>query len=120
MATEKFHVLDNTGVFAFALEVFRLIEDTYVRRTTYESALSTLNERITVLEIFDTYTCEIDPNGNLVFRIPEEDDLDLSIDANGDLILNSYDTTADKALEHYSFNIEENGALYLTIDVSHS
>ena len=121
MAIEKFHVLDSSGLYTAALEIFQLVEDTYVRRTTYESDLSSLNERLILLEMFDTYTCEIDPvTGNLVFIVPDDASPTMSIDSNGDLILTSYDSTVDKALECYSFNIDANGVLRLTIDTSQS
>lgn len=120
MAVEQFHVLDNVGLYSFAAEVFRLVEDTYVRRTTYNAAVGALSERVTILELLDTYECEIDSNGNLVFHIPQEDTVDMEINSSGYLILNSSDTTADRALEHYSFNIGSDGNLYLTVDVSQS
>lgn len=50
MATEKFHVLDDTGLYAFALEIFRLVEDTYVHKTTYDATVTILNERIASLD----------------------------------------------------------------------
>jgi len=117
MATfEKFHVLDSTGLGTFASALFAIIEATYVRRTTYESDISTLTGRIDELDAFNTYNCEVDPDtGNLIFTIPDGENVSLTIDNSGDLILNSNDSTIDKALQHYSFSINSNGVLYLTI-----
>lgn len=118
---DKFHALDTTGVFNAAAEIFQLVENTYVRRTTYETDLSSLNERIKLLEVFDIYSCMIDPEtGNLVFTIPDEDTVELAINSSGDLILTSYGTVIDNALECYSFEIRSDGMLYLEIDISQS
>jgi len=113
---EKMYVLDEAGLDVLLQAVFQIVEDNYVRRTTYESDMRTLNAKINALDVTVNYAFDIDTSsGYLVINVPDEAEVDLSINEDGYLILNSNETTDDNAVARYSFNIDENGYLIATV-----
>ena len=110
------YVLDEAGLDVLLQAVFQIVEDNYVRRTTYESDMRTLNAKINALDVTVNYAFDIDTSsGYLVINVPDEAEVDLSINEDGYLILNSNETTDDNAVARYSFNIDENGYLIATV-----
>lgn len=113
---EKYKVLDDSGLDVLLQALFNVIENNYVLRSTYESEIAALTDRVEVLEVVRTYGLSMDgASGNLTIEVPDDADVSLSIDANGDLILTSDDTEADLAISRYRFSINDDGELIATI-----
>lgn len=118
MAVTPMNVLDDTGFSAAFAEAFQLIENNYIRRTTYETDIADLVSRIDALNIYDQYPCDIS-TGDLIFTMPDDANVNLAVNASGELELTTASdtlTTAEKALSKYNFDINENGYLVLTIE----
>lgn len=135
---EKYKVLDDHGLQTMLTKIFRIVEDNYIRRTEIAEALAQLNARVTALEqggggyvipVADSISFLIpEDSTNLIFQVTN-DALDVSfvslyINEDGDAIL-EYDDTQPlttqqqrivDAISAYSFNINEDGELIVTID----
>ena len=117
MATfEKYAVLDREGMNRLLADIFRTVEATYVRRSVYEADMYALSERIGALAISDTYNFSVHhTSGDLIFRCPDSTEVDLAINSEGYLIMNSNDTNTDKVISQYHFEVDEDGYLIATI-----
>ena len=112
----RYSVFGDQALDSMLSAIFRIVEDNYIRRTTYESDISTLSNRISMLEALNAISFSIDEStGNLMLSVPDNgDEVNISIDSSGNLILVSNDTETDDILERYSFNINSNGYLILS------
>ena len=107
---------DNTDadVTEFGNKIFEFIDRDSMRKDLIDVWLTISDEE----DLYNTYRCKMDKwNHELSFTIPTNQDVILRIDNNGELILLSNDSLADKALECYQFKVEDD-TLYCTIDMN--
>ena len=96
-------------------EIFKIVDQNYVRRTEYDAKINELSRRISILELGEeiVFTCNMD-TGNLQLEVPNDCD-DIILEIVGDqLVLTSNDTPADIVLEKYRFDINDAGYLVAT------
>ena len=118
MPVTPISTLDSHGVDTMLEELFQTVEDNYIRRTSVDAIIAQLNERIAALEMFETVRFEIVEDTLYVTFSDPEDETNLSIDSStGNLVMVTSDpeTSTEKDLEGYSFAIESDGNLVLTI-----
>lgn len=117
MAATPISLLDGNGLDKTLEEIFAIVEQTYIRRSTYETAIEELSGRIDALNIYDQYPCDIS-TGDLIFTMPDDASVTMAINSSGELELTVGDTLteAEEALSRYNFDINSNGYLILTIE----
>ena len=115
MSVERYTVFGNQALDAMLSEIFSIVEENYIRRTTYESDMSNLSRRISALEAMSFVSFSIDEvTGNLILSVPDNGDVvNISI-VNDNLVLVSNETDTDKVLERYTFDISDTGYLMMT------
>ena len=65
---QRFAVLDYEGVLQMASTIFAYVENTYVRRSVYESDIATLTSRVDAVDAVNRYEFDLDPQtGQLTF-----------------------------------------------------
>ena len=114
MATKE-SIINGPGFDTAWRAIFRIVEDNYVRRTTYEADIATLVAKIDALEAFQSYDLKIDDRGYLTINLQTgETAPTTSIDSNGHLQLDSNDTAVDKFLKQFTFDVNSDGDLIAT------
>ena len=120
---QRFAVLDYEGVLQMASTIFAYVENTYVRRSVYESDIATLTSRVDAVDAVNRYEFDLDPQtGQLTFTLPDDETCDLSVDENGYLVLTECKKKSKRdfivilVLSHYTFTQDNDGILYLTVN----
>jgi hypothetical protein len=108
-------ILNEAGLAVMLEDIFRIVEDNYIRRTTYEADMSALSERVLMLESITNYKLSVNDEGYLTINLQSgETAPTVSIDSNGNLILDDNDTSVDKFLKQFTFNVNSDGELIAT------
>lgn len=115
MAVQKTYVIEEINVQDLAEAVFRIVEDNYIRRTTYEEEVQELQDRIAALEAVNLYQFEVDDSGDLTMVIPETEDPSVNLEVVGNNLILSMDDGVTSTLETYSFAPNSDGDLILTV-----
>jgi len=114
MATKE-SIINGPGFDTAWRAIFRIVEDNYVRRTTYETDIAALVAKIDALEAFNMYDLKLDERGYLTLNLQTgETAPTTSIDSSGHLQLDSNDTAVDKFLKQFAFDVNANGELIAT------
>lgn len=116
---EQFELLDGKGMDTLLTAIFQQIDEHYVRKSVYQTDIATLVARINVLNpdaVYARYNLSVDSDsGDLIFMIPDDEDITLYINDNGDLILVSNGTAGDITLASTRFYVNDVGDLIMTI-----
>lgn len=108
-------ILNEAGLAVMLEDIFRIVEDNYIRRTTYEADMSALSERVLMLESITNYKLSVNDEGYLTINLQSgETAPTVSIDSNGNLILDDNNTSVDKFLKQFTFNVNSDGELIAT------
>jgi len=108
-------ILNEAGLAVMLEDIFRIVEDNYIRRTTYEADMSALSERVLMLESITNYKLSVNDEGYLTINLQSGETAPIvSIDSNGNLILDDNDTSVDKFLKQFTFNVNSDGELIAT------
>lgn len=108
-------ILNEAGLAVMLEDIFRIVEDNYIRRATYEADMSALSERVLMLESITNYKLSVNDEGYLTINLQSgETAPTVSIDSNGNLILDDNNTSVDKFLKQFTFNVNSDGELIAT------
>lgn len=108
-------ILNEAELAVMLKDIFRIVEDNYIRRTTYEADMSALSERVLMLESITNYKLSVNDEGYLTINLQSgETAPTVSIDSNGNLILDDNNTSVDKFLKQFTFNVNSDGELIAT------
>ena len=109
--------LDNDGLTNLINAIAKNIEQMYVPRNIYERDILDLNNKLFAIMEFGTinpFSIDIDSGELSIVATDKTNELDLYME-DGNLYLNSKETELDNLVASYSFNIDDEG--YLTITV---
>lgn len=116
MAVPKMYPIDESNVQDLAQQIFRIIEDHYVRRTEYEAAITDLNDRLEAIETIYKYNPTVTDDGDLTLFIPDTEDPSVNVSMNNDgYAILTMDEGVTSALEDWEFDVDNAGDLILTI-----